>query len=103
MSKERKFNIKPLLLGVNGQPVRELTLSIWDNLLGATGATGFGGATGATGFGGATGPNGNPQMQLTSPNGAVWGLTVSNNGVVGTTQVSPPEAGEENENENQES
>jgi hypothetical protein len=90
MSKERKFNIRPLLLGANGQPVRELSLSIWDNLLGATGATGVQGTLGATG---ATGPNGNPQMQITSPNGAVWGLTVSNSGVVGTTQVSPPETG----------
>jgi hypothetical protein len=87
MSKERKFNIRPLLLGANGQPVRELSLSIWDNLLGATGATGVQGATGATG------PNGNPQMQITSPDGAVWGLTVNNSGVVGTTQVSPPETG----------
>jgi hypothetical protein len=93
MSKERKFNIRPLLLGANGQPVRELSLSIWDNLLGATGATGVQGTLGATGATGATGPNGNPQMQITSPNGAVWGLTVSNNGVVGTTQVSPPETG----------
>jgi hypothetical protein len=81
MSKERKFTIKPPLLGLNGQPVREVTLNIGTNPPGATGATGFGGATG---------PAGNPLMQLTSPNGAVWGLTVSNSGVVGTTQVSPP-------------
>jgi len=81
MSKERKFTIKPPLLGVNGQPVREVTLNIGTNPPGATGATGVSGATG---------PAGNPLMQLTSPDGGVWGLTVSNSGVVGTTQVSSP-------------
>ncbi len=80
MSKERKFTIKPPLLGVHGQPVREVTLNIGTN------------PPGATGFGGSTGPAGNPLMQLTSPDGGVWGLTVSNSGVVGTTQVSLPPA-----------
>ncbi len=80
MSKERKFTIKPPVLGINGQPVREVILNIGTN------------PPGATGVSGATGPAGNPLMQLTSPDGGVWGLTVSNNGVVGTTQVSLPPA-----------
>lgn len=85
MSIKRKFTVEPALLGLGGQPVRGITLDIGNNPPGATGQAGTIGATGATG---ATGPTGNPLMQVTSPNGSVWGITVSNNGVLGTTQVS---------------
>ena len=108
MSIKRKFTVEPSLFGLGGQPVREITLNIGNNPPGSTGATGPAGigatgATGATGFGatgstgagniGATGPAGNPQMEVTASNGSVWGITVSINGILGTTQVSGPVAG----------
>ena len=79
MSKERKFTIKPPVLGINGQPVREVTLNIGTNPPGATGATGFGGATG---------PAGNPNMILTAPNGSQWLIVVDNSGNLSTEAVS---------------
>jgi len=76
MSKERKFTIKPPVLGINGQPVREVTLNIGTN------------PPGATGFGGATGPAGNPNMIVTSPDGTQWEIIVDNSGNLSTQIVS---------------
>lgn len=70
MSTKRKFTIEPPLLGLAGQSVREVTLNIGSNPPGATG------------------PAGNPNMQITSPNGSVWEITVSDEGVLGTIQIS---------------
>jgi hypothetical protein len=75
MSKERKFTIKPPLLGLNGQPVREVTLNIGTN------------PPGATGVGGATGPAGNPALQVTAPNGSIWQIVVDNSGNLSTESV----------------
>ena len=79
MSKERKFTIKPQVLGISGQPVRELTLNIGENPPGATGATGLVGATG---------PAGNPGLEVVAPNGSVWAIVVDNSGNLSTQAVS---------------
>ena len=55
---------------------------------GPTGATGADGVDGATGATGATGADGNPNMLVTSPNGSIYQITVSNNGTIGTIPVS---------------
>lgn len=75
MSTKRKFTVEPPLLGLNGQPVRAVTLNIGTN---PPGATGVPGAVGATG------PAGNPGMILQSPNGTFYQIVVSDTGVLST-------------------
>lgn len=78
MSIKRKFTIEPPVLGLNGQPVRAVTLNIGTN---PPGATGVPGAVGSTG------PAGNPAMIITSPNGTVFQIVVDNAGVLSTEVV----------------
>ena len=75
MSIKRKFTIEPPVLGLNGQPVRAVTLNIGTNPPGATGATGVIGSTG---------PTGNPDMILLSPNGTPYQIVVSDSGILST-------------------
>lgn len=80
MSKKKKFTIEPAVLGLQGQPIRELTL-----VTGNSGPLNGGiGATGATGS-----FNGDPLL-LTAPNGSVWEIIVDNSGALGTVQISAP-------------
>lgn len=72
MSIKKKFTVEPPLLGLGGQPVREVTLNIGSNPAGAVGATG---------------PAGNPTMILTAPDGTLYQIVVSNAGVLSTQVV----------------
>ena len=76
MSIKRKFTIEPPVLGLNGQPVRAVTLNIGTN------------PPGATGVPGATGPAGNPGLLVTAPNGTVYQIVVDNAGTLSTELVS---------------
>ena len=76
MSIKRKFTIEPPVLGLNGQPVRAVTLNIGTN------------PPGASGVPGATGPAGNPALLVTAPNGTVYQIVVDNAGTLSTELVS---------------
>ncbi len=98
--KWKRYTVYPKLTNQNGGIVDKIKLNIGDpsTLIGPTGATGAIGATGeigATGFTGSTGPSGNPNMQLTAPNGNVYEIEVNNIGTLSTTLISTPPPVEE--------
>ena len=92
-NKWKQYTVYPKLTNQSGGTVDKIKLNIGEAIgpVGATGATGIG-IDGATG---ATGPSGNPNMQLTSPNGAIYQIVVDNTGQLGTTLISAPPAGPE--------
>ena len=96
--KWKRYTVYPKLTSQSGSIVDKIKLNIGDpsTLVGPTGATGAIGAIGATGeigatgFTGSTGPSGNPNMQLTAPNGNVYEIIVSNAGLLSANLISTP-------------
>lgn len=84
----RQYSIWPRLTNQSGAAVSKIKLNI-----GTT--AGSQGPQGPTGIGsqgpqGPQGPAGNPSMQLTSPNLAVYEIVVDDLGVLSTIQITPP-------------
>jgi|TARA_R100000322_G_scaffold140273_1_gene96007 hypothetical protein len=83
----KEFQVKPGLLSNTGGNVNKIKINI-----GEAGAQGVQGPHGTQGAQGIQGTQGNPQMQLTAPNGAIYAITVADDGTLGTTlvQAAPP-------------
>tara|TARA_B100002019_G_scaffold289141_1_gene304146 strand:+ start:1791 stop:2093 length:303 start_codon:yes stop_codon:yes gene_type:complete len=80
----KEFQVKPGLLSSTGGNVNKIRINI-----GEAGNQGAQGAQGGSGAKGAQGAAGNPQMQLTAPNGAIYEITVADDGTLGTTLIQP--------------
>lgn len=88
-NKWKQYTVWPKLQNQSGGSVDKIKLNIGDpsSLTGPQGPQGPQGPIGATGV---QGPAGNPNMQLTSPNGAVYQIEVDNIGQLSTTMVVAP-------------
>tara|TARA_S200002703_G_scaffold58894_1_gene51140 strand:+ start:2101 stop:2427 length:327 start_codon:yes stop_codon:yes gene_type:complete len=93
-NKWKQYTVWPKLQNQSGGSVDKIKLNIGDpsSLTGPQGPQGPQGGIGATG---PQGPAGNPNMQLTAPNGNVYQITVDNTGNLGTTLISTPPPSEE--------
>ena len=91
-NKWKQYKVWPSVLGQSGNTVDKLKLNIGDpsSLQGVQGPQGIVGEDGGVGVQGVQGPNGNPSMQLTSPNGTVYEIEVDNIGQLSTTLIYTP-------------
>lgn len=74
-NKWKKIKIWPPIQTDNGKTTQYIKINT-NNLIGTRGSQG---------------PQGNPNMQLTSPDGTVYQLTVTNEGLLETAYISGPQ------------
>ena len=91
-NKWKQYTVWPKLQNQSGGSVDKIKLNIGDpsSLTGPQGPQGSRGEDGSQGPQGPQGPAGNPNMQLTAPNGNVYEIEVNNIGTLSTTLISTP-------------